>query len=81
MIQKKDIYGRSEPAHCIDYYLSGYNAAWTDEALIIPDDGEREIYEDWSNIYGQLDHGSYRIGKYFRKSNGSDILIFAYFNI
>ena len=81
MIQKKDIYGWSEPAHCIDYYLSGYNAARTDEALIIPDDGEREIYEGWSNIYGQLDHGSYRIGKYFRKNNGSDILIFAYFNI
>lgn len=81
IIQKKDIYGWSEPAHCIDYYLSGYNAAWTDEALIIPDDGEREIYEDWSNIYGQLDHGSYRIGKYFSKNNGSDILIFAYFNI
>ncbi len=81
IIQKKDIYGWSEPAHCIDYYLSGYDVAWTDEALIIPDDGEREIYEGWSNIYGQLDHGSYRIGKYFRKNNGSDILIFAYFNI
>lgn len=39
------------------------NLVWTDEALLIPMNGETEWTLNWSHIYGKLPAGTYRIGK------------------
>ncbi|MGN0664954.1 MAG: immunoglobulin-like domain-containing protein, partial [Huintestinicola sp.] len=79
IIQKREGYSWSEPKYCVEYYLNEH--CWTDEAIIIPNDSERELIEDWSGYYGELDYGEYRIGKSFRMANGEEMMLFAYFNI
>lgn len=79
IIQKKDIYGWSEPSHCAEYFMSEH--VWTTEALTIPSDGEMTLYEDWSGIYGELSPGSYRIGKYFSVGKEEEQLLYAYFTV
>ncbi|MGN1089264.1 MAG: immunoglobulin-like domain-containing protein, partial [Huintestinicola sp.] len=79
IIQKKEVYGWSEPRYCAEYYLNEH--VWTDEAIIIPNDSERVITEDWSGLYGELDYGEYRIGKQFGMANGEEMLLFADFYI
>lgn len=79
IIQEKEGYSWSEPKYCVDYYLNEHS--WTGEAIIIPNDSERVITEDWSGIYGELDYGHYRIGKNFRMANGEEMMLFADFNI
>ncbi|MGN0638774.1 MAG: M56 family metallopeptidase [Huintestinicola sp.] len=79
IIQKKGIYGWSEPTHCAEFFMSDHT--WTAEAMIIPNDSERELNEEWGSIYGQLAPGYYRIGKYFRIDNEEEKLLYAYFSI
>lgn len=79
IIQKREVYGWSEPKYCVEYYLNEH--CWTDEAIIIPNDSERVITEDWSGFYGELDYGEYRIGKSFRMANGEEMMLFAEFYI
>ena len=79
IIQKREGYSWSEPKYCVEYYLNEHS--WTGEAIIIPNDSERVITEDWSGLYGELDYGEYRIGKSFRMANGEEMLLFAYFSI
>ncbi|MGN1137616.1 MAG: immunoglobulin-like domain-containing protein [Oscillospiraceae bacterium] len=79
IIQKREVYGWSEPKYCVDYYLNVHS--WTGEAIIIPNDSERVITEDWSGMYGELDYGEYRIGKQFGMANGEEMMLFADFYI
>lgn len=79
IIQKREVYGWSEPKYCATYYLNVH--CWTGEAIIIPNDSERVITEDWSGIYGELSYGEYRIGKYFSMGNDRERLVYAYFSI
>ncbi|MGN0664980.1 MAG: peptidoglycan DD-metalloendopeptidase family protein [Huintestinicola sp.] len=79
IIQQQGVYGWSEPKYCVDYYLNVHS--WTGEAIIIPNDSERVITEDWSGLYGELDYGHYRIGKNFSMANGEKMMLFADFYI
>lgn len=46
-----------------DILEPGVNLAWTDEAYMIPMNGQTSDQVGWSWLYGQLSPGRYRIGK------------------
>lgn len=59
-----------------DILEPGVNLAWTDEAYIIPMNGQTSWEVDWSWLYGALEPGHYRIGKevmYFRATGDYDV--------
>ena len=43
--------------------INGEPIAWNDIAYLIPKDGELSMDLDWSNVYGELPAGDYRIKK------------------
>ena len=57
--------------------LLNENATWVSIAMLPNENGITEMQTDWSNIYGELGNGTYRIVKY----NGTNILYSETFKI
>lgn len=54
--------------------------AWTMELYLIQEGGSAEWDVDWTNLYGELKPGNYRISKHFM-DDASENTYFAYFTV
>lgn len=71
-LERKDGEGWTQRSDILE---PGVNLAWTDEAYMIPMNGQTSWEVDWSWLYGQLSPGHYRVGKKvtdFRKAGDYD---------
>ncbi|MBO5666471.1 MAG: hypothetical protein J6S45_03390 [Firmicutes bacterium] len=64
----------------VDTVIPASEIAWTQELLLVQPDGETTWEVDWTNIYGELKPGSYRISKWFMDQT-SENTYFAYFTV